>query len=237
MTLIEKIFLRQFHSFLAGIQIKAIRIPSGVYSDLEKNNVSESVLFSFNDVALRWIGLDNWTYSLDFEVPEDFLANSFVMLTFDGIDTIANVILNDQILGQTSNMFVRYSFDVKKILAATNQLRLEFTSPVSYAKAINSHMKTKVPPECPPKVYNGECHMNLLRKMQASFAWDWGLAAPSMGIWKNAYLEGYDSIKIRDVVYDLQDVSDDEWILDISVHAETGKKRTMISGIIDFELE
>ena len=41
----------------------------------------------------------------------------------------------------------------------------------------------KVPPECPPDVYHGECNANKLRKMQASFSWDWGLAAPSVGLW------------------------------------------------------
>lgn len=53
--------------------------------------------------------------------------------------------------------------------------------------------------------YNGECHMNLLRKMQASFAWDWGLAAPSMGIWKDAYIDVHDTLIIRDITYELID--------------------------------
>ena len=29
----------------------------------------------------------------------------------------------------------------------------------------------------------GECHANFIRKMQASFSWDWGPAFPSMGLW------------------------------------------------------
>lgn len=40
-----------------------------------------------------------------------------------------------------------------------------------------------VPPKCVPSEYNGECHVNHIRKMQASFSWDWGPAFPSMGIW------------------------------------------------------
>ena len=42
----------------------------------------------------------------------------------------------------------------------------------------------EVLPECVPPEFKGECHANHIRKMQASFAWDWGPAFPSVGIWK-----------------------------------------------------
>lgn len=32
-------------------------------------------------------------------------------------------------------------------------------------------------------VHQGECHANFIRKMQASFGWDWGPAFPSVGLW------------------------------------------------------
>lgn len=63
-----------------------------------------------------------------------------------------------------------------------NRLEIAFESPIDAAKQ-NAARNNFTPPECPPDRYNGECHMNFLRKMQASFAWDWGLAAPSVGIW------------------------------------------------------
>jgi beta-mannosidase len=93
-------------------------------------------------------------------------------------------------------------------------------------------------------MYNGECHVNLLRKMQASFAWDWGLAAPSMGIWKNVYLDTYDSIVIRDITHQLIDGPDDEgeaydddvWTLKIFVHLETGLAEAEFQGVIAYQL-
>lgn len=87
--------------------------------------------------------------------------------------------------------------------------------------------------------------MNLLRKMQASFAWDWGLAAPSMGLWKNVYLEKYDSIFIRDITYQLIDgtdsedrtaVDDDVWTLKVSAFIETGLKKATFKGVIACKL-
>lgn len=101
-------------------------------------------------------------------------------------------------------------------------------------------MENEIPPKCPPPDYKGECHMNMLRKMQASFAWDWGLAAPSMGLWKTAYLDIYDSILIRDITYQLIDgdpsIPDEDtsdlWTLKIYVHMETGMEETEFQGVI-----
>lgn len=54
-------------------------------------------------------------------------------------------------------------------------------SPIEVAR-IRSE-KNFIAPTCLPDEYNGECHVNQLRKMQASFAWDWGPAIPSVGLW------------------------------------------------------
>lgn len=52
---------------IQGIELKNQNVPSGVYSALEEANVTDSILDSYNDVNLRWIGKDNWTYTLVFD--------------------------------------------------------------------------------------------------------------------------------------------------------------------------
>lgn len=96
-------------------------------------------------------------------------------------------------------------------------------------------MEKSIPPNCPPMMYHGECHMNLLRKMQASFAWDWGLAAPSMGIWKDVQVEFYDSITIQDVTYQLID-DEDTWTLKIFAHIDCGISNVELDGVMSSEL-
>lgn len=39
-----------------------------------------------------------------------------------------------------------------------------------------------MPPTCPPKVQHGECQVNMIRKQQCSFSWDWGPAFAPIGI-------------------------------------------------------
>jgi beta-galactosidase/beta-glucuronidase len=116
-----------------GIEITEIKIPSGVYSDLESAGITESVLFSFNDVALRWIGLENWTYSLEFNMTAEDLDHKFVVLNFDGLDTLAEIYLNDQLVGSANNMFTRYRFDVKEYLLNVS-LTTSFNLPKCFFK-------------------------------------------------------------------------------------------------------
>lgn len=200
-------------------------------------------MYSFNDVELRWIGLDSWTYSLKFDVTKEELTHDQALLVFHGLDTLADIYLNEQLLGSTDNMFLRYRFDVKnEMTEGTNELIIKFQSAVTGAKNLN----ITVPPQCPPLTYSGECHVNLIRKMQASFAWDWGLAAPSVGIWKKVFLELYDSAVIRDITYKLidGDLNEEEpsvedelfWSIIINIHMETGVQTKAIEGVMSFEI-
>lgn len=102
--------------FLSGIEIHGISVPSGVYSDLENSGVTESVLFSYNDLGLRWIAREDWIYTLDFEASKEDLQHKFVILAFDGLDTLTDIKLNGRSIGSTNNMFINYRFDVKGIL-------------------------------------------------------------------------------------------------------------------------
>jgi len=63
----------------------------------------------------------------------------------------------------------------------SNTLTVVLSSAVEYAA--NRSAETFVAPTCVAPAFQGECHANQVRKMQASFSWDWGPAFPSAGIW------------------------------------------------------
>lgn len=47
-----------------------------------------------------------------------------------------------------------------------NVLKVSFLSPVVYAsEQRKAHSAYRVPPECPPDVQKGECHVNFIRKV------------------------------------------------------------------------
>lgn len=107
------------------------------------------------------------------------------------------------------------------------------------AKDIRDKLDVVIPPECPPPSYSGECHMNMIRKMQASFAWDWGLAAPSVGIWKNVALEFYNTAQIRDVNIKLVEETVEEveyWNVSVTIHLELGLGSRSVDGVLSAEI-
>lgn len=188
-------------------------VPGGIFSDLLLNKIIEDPLYDENDQKYKWVGESDWIYYRNFTVPESMLGYNNINIIFEGLDTIASIYLNGIHIGNTSNMFVRYIFDVKHVLSlGTNQIEILFTSPVQMGKKLANDSLYPIPPQCPPNDYRGECHVNQLRKMQASFSWDWGPAIASMGIWKDVYLEGSNSSVIRYVVVELiEDSANDLW--------------------------
>lgn len=163
----------------------------------------------------------------------DITPRKYVILAFHGIDTVATIKLNKKVLGTVDNMFIRYRFNVKNILRqGLNHLEVEIMSPIKEAK-LRANNYTSTPPNCPPEMNKGECHVNFLRKMQMSFGWDLGPAIPSMGIWKPVMLEYYDAVFIRDITYRTIEMNLEKWIIYVTCYMETGlDKNAVVKGTL-----
>ncbi|KAL3278385.1 hypothetical protein HHI36_013713 [Cryptolaemus montrouzieri] len=184
------------------------KVPGGIFSDLQQNKIIDDPILEDNDQTTHWVGRTNWTYYRNFSVGEELLKYSNINLVFEGIDTISTIFLNGREIGNSSDMFVRYIFDVKnELVVGNNSLVIKFLSPVHIADHIASYQNKTypIPPACPPKESRGECHINQLRKMQASFSWDWGPALASVGIWKDVYLEAFNTNVIRYTVVEMEE--------------------------------
>ncbi|XP_033163416.1 beta-mannosidase-like isoform X1 [Drosophila mauritiana] len=210
-------------------------LPLGIYSAF-----APQVLDSYNDVGLRYLAYDNFTFSNFFQFDVHHFNRGHINLTFHGIDTVAEIRLNHQLLGRADNMFVRYSYEVSSLLQAENFLEVEIQSPVVAALARANALKEankSVPPECPNERYHGECHMNMLRKMQASFSWDWGPAAPSAGIWKKVELEIYEVAVIREVDVDVSRVNSSHWNMHIRCFLDAGGGQDFNGRLVLYAVE
>uniref|UniRef100_A0A1I8PT43 beta-mannosidase n=1 Tax=Stomoxys calcitrans TaxID=35570 RepID=A0A1I8PT43_STOCA len=205
------------------IIVSNLKAPTGVYTALKSR--FGDILDSKNDEALRWIANETWTFSTKFSGSPD--KNTKVNLTFHGIDTVATIRLNNRLLGNTDNMFIRYSYDISSQMQVDNELEIEIKSPLVVARERAEYLISQnksAPPHCPHVRENGECYRNMLRKMQMSFGGDWNLAALSMGIWKPVELEYYEVAIMRDVDVAIRR-NDTHWTLDIRVFLSTGVRQ------------
>lgn len=199
------------------------QVPGCVHSALQQQGLIQDPYYRFNDLLYQWIALENWTYSTTFSLNSSFRDKNKQLLIFDGIDTVATVSLNGITLGNTDNMFQRYDFSVKGNLKdIDNVLEVSLVSAVHYAAERRKQSSYRVPPECPPDVQKGQCHVNFIRKEQCSFSWDWGPSFPTMGLWKGVRLEAFDLLQIIQVsAVPLYNSSAAQWMVEVELVVDT----------------
>ncbi|HMR83927.1 MAG TPA: glycoside hydrolase family 2 TIM barrel-domain containing protein, partial [Niabella sp.] len=162
----------------------AATVPGTVHTDLLANRLIADPYYRDNGKKLQWIDTVNWEYKTSFAAGTEMLKKKHIELVFDGLDTYADVYLNNQLLLSANNMFRQWRADVKKILKPNNTLHIVFHSAKNKA---DSMAKAALPLVLPdnPRAY--------VRKAQYHFGWDWGPIFITSGIWKNIYLNSYNT--------------------------------------------
>lgn len=153
-----------------------------------------------NEMKAQWPGEHDWTYSREFDVPADILENDSIILRLEDCDTFCTVAMNGEVVGVTSNRFMRYDFDVKPYLKpGRNTLSGFFKSPEVVAEELK-----KLYPDIPYGVANVKPNltegMALIRKPACHGGWDWGLAQMVVGFCGKVELIGAKAARI-DYVY------------------------------------
>jgi len=161
---------------------KAI-VPGSVHSDLFNNKLIPDPFYSDNEKNLEWIDKADWEYRKQFTVTKDMLLADIIFISFEGLDTYADVFINNKRLLQADNMFRIWEIEIKKYLKpGKNELRIYFHSAKN---KVDSIAKTKLPLVLPdnPRVH--------ARKAQYQFGWDWGPKFIGAGIWRSVKLHCY----------------------------------------------
>ena len=156
---------------------------------------------ALNELDVQWVGREDWAYEREIEVDSHLLSQERVELSFECLDTLAEVFLNGRSVGRADNMFVRWVFDARPFLApGRNTLRVAFSSAENAAVAAAE----RLPYPVPHSVYPVQSpHHNLVRKAQCHAGWDWGPCLMVAGIEGPVSLDAWSDARI-DYVYDEQ---------------------------------
>jgi len=92
---------------------KPASVPGTVHTDLLNNKLIPDPFFRTNEKDLQWIDKVNWEYRTNFEIPPEMLRAKNIQMVFNGLDTYADVYLNDMPLFSADNMFRTWQVDVK----------------------------------------------------------------------------------------------------------------------------
>ncbi|MFC7625990.1 glycoside hydrolase family 2 protein [Microlunatus sp. GCM10028923] len=165
-------------------------VPGCVHTDLLTAGLIPDPFVDDNEALLKWIGLTDWEYRTSFEwTPNGHARHDLVC---HGLDTVATVRLNGRIVLESANQHRSYRVDVRDdLVAGRNEIVVTFASPVRYANAMSLEYGARPRPY--PSPYEA------IRKSACSFGWDWGIAAPSSGIWRPIRLESWSNARIAEV--------------------------------------
>lgn len=178
-------------------------VPGTVHQDLLRHQMIPDPFWGTNEYRIQWVENEDWEYRMVFTVTDEQLARDGAMMTFEGLDTYADVYLNGALLLKADNMFVGHEIPVKELLRrGENRLHVRFRSPVKEAlpqwtsngfdyPADNDHHDKKL------SVFT--------RKAPYSYGWDWGIRMATSGIWRPVCISFYDEACIAD--YHVKQVS------------------------------
>ncbi len=162
-------------------------VPGCNFTDLQAAGIIPDSFIACNEKQVQWVGEKDWVYEKTFSIDKDFLAQENQILVFDMLDTLAEVYLNQTLLGKTANVYRQYKFDIKGIVSGgKNSLRIVFRSPLPYIKGKQRRRPL-------PNLTEGEAGSCYIRKPAYHFGWDWAPHLLSCGITKHVYLKAYRS--------------------------------------------
>jgi beta-mannosidase len=188
-------------------------VPGTVHTDLYRNGKVDDPFYRTNERDLQWIDKVDWEYQGTFEVSPAFLDNDQIEINFEGLDTYADVFINDQQVLSSENMFVRYKADIKPhISLGTNKVRVYFHSPIQKGlEKLEAHGYGL--PASNDQSENGglgDRRVSVFsRKAGYHYGWDWGPRFVTSGIWRPVTIKGWKNALLGDVFIRQMDLSDE----------------------------
>lgn len=216
-------------------------VPGTVHTDLLAAGKIEDPFYRLNEHDQQWIDKADWEYRTIFTAPEQLLEKEKVEIVFGGLDTYADVYLNDRLILQADNMFRSWIADIKEYLKpGENNLRICFHSPVKVGLEKLEALDYKFPdPPNDLSEIGGLVDRKVsifTRKAPYHFGWDWGPRLVTSGIWKEVTVRGWDMARIKNVFVQQAGVSEKK--ADLKVHLEiesTGSRTLELEGMVNGE--
>lgn len=191
------------------------KVPGVVHLDLFRNALIDDPYRNNNELSLQYLENEDWIYQSVWVIDDDILDNDHIELEFEGLDTYAEVFLNDSLILKSSNMFRTYSIEVKDFLKlGKNMLRIDFTSPLNE----NRKKVSLFPYKLPSGNETGEIQVSsFTRKAAYQFGWDWGPRFVSSGIWRPIKINTWNDLKIEEVIVSTKSIMNNEAIIEVFV--------------------
>ena len=155
-------------------------VPGVVQTDLLRHGLIPDFYRGSNIDSVQWIENEDWEYRRTILVADTLLRHGHLDLVFKGLDTFAEVYLNDSLVGRANNMFRTWEWEVKDLLReGPNELRVIFRSPIREGAKLRDAYGIQLPHDNDPSGVSP-----YIRKAAYQFGWDFCPRLVTSGIWQ-----------------------------------------------------
>lgn len=152
-------------------------VPGCIHTDLLQHDIIPDPFWANNEEQVGWVQDSVWVYR-SFLFIDDADKDSFEIV-FEGLQTYANIFVNDSLVLKASNMFRKYKVPLSaKNLYDTNELRVEFYPTRWFDSVAQDELGVQLPDK---RAFS--------RTAPYQQGWDWGPVLNSCGIWKDVYVQ------------------------------------------------
>lgn len=123
----------------ASTFLPVAQFPTVAHVDLLHHKLIPDPYIDDNELTCLWVNDADWTYRTA-EVPNLDLsfAGMRAVLVFEGLDTVVDAYLNDELILHSENMHVQHRVDVTELLRAAKRksvLELRFSNAPAFARS------------------------------------------------------------------------------------------------------
>lgn len=178
-----------------GAKTVTATVPGNCELDLVNAGLLPAPEVGLNVLKLRPYEACQWLYTKTFDAPAvDAKAGCRAELVFGGIDTLADVFLNGEKIGESANMLIERRFDVtKKLKPGANTVQV-LLRPVMLDTqfATVGELGGGISPGGDAERYRKAAHMG---------GWDIFPRVYAQGLWRDVSLEVSDPVRLKECVW------------------------------------
>ena len=169
-------------------------VPGNVEADLVRTSIEKDPYVNQNSFDYMKYEYYQWWYTRTVDIPNNLNGDKYILL-FNGIDTIADIYLDDILIGHTENMLVEHEFDVTNLVtpSSTYTLSVRIYSVMNYIRRKEYSVWMRGCRHCSELPY--------IRKAPHMMGWDILPRLVSAGIWKDVKIIAVKNTRITQAYY------------------------------------
>lgn len=202
-------------------------VPSTVYGTLLEKGLMPDPYFRDNELQATKLMENDFAYETEFSIGSEERKANRLFLHFEGIDTLADIYLNGQLIGSANNMNRVWEYDITSPVKdgtedTVYQLKAVLHSPTRFISEENE----KCPVGASSDAMPGFPH---IRKAACMFGWDWGPRLPDAGLFRGVSIKVIKTARIAQVA-----LSQQHKVVGKSIH---GNEVASVQITADVEIE